>query len=495
MPGDADAIVVGSGPNGLAAAVTLAAAGLRVHVIEGAASPGGGCRTEELTLPGFRHDVCSAAHPLALASPFFRRFDPAARGVAFAHPEVVYAHPLDGGRAAVVTRSVTDTAAGLGRDQAAYRKLMQPLVDGGNAVADVVLSSMRRPPLPSAALAAYARLGLRSAAAVARRFDTEEARGLFGGVATHAMLPLTASLTAGVGLLLGSLAHTVGWPVVTGGSGRLTDAMAETIVAAGGHVETGRWVRSLADLPPARATLLDVSPRAFLTMAGEQLPSRYRDALARFRYGPGICKVDFALSGPVPWQNEAARRAGTLHLGGGFEEIAAAEAAVARGQHPESPYVLVVQAGVADPTRAPEGQHALWAYCHVPSGSTVDMTARIEAQIERFAPGFTDLVLARRTRTAAQEEEMNPNYVGGDIACGMSTMRQVLARPVARWNPYRTPLRGVYLCSSATPPGPAVHGRCGELAALTALRDVFGVREQPDLGALPPAQAGTRRPP
>ena len=489
MPGEADAIVVGSGPNGLAAAVTLAAAGLRVHVIEGAASPGGGCRTEELTLPGFRHDVCSAAHPLALASPFFRRFDPAARGVRFAHPEVVYAHPLDGGRAAVVTRSVTDTAARLGGDAAAYRRLMRPLADGGNAVADAVLSSMRRPPLPSEALAAYARLGLRSAASVARRFATEEARGLFAGVAAHAMLPLTESPTAGVGLLLGSLAHTVGWPVVAGGSARLTDAMAEAIVASGGQVETGRWVRSLADLPPAPATLLDVSPRAFLGLAGDRLPSRYRDALARFRYGPGICKVDFALSGPVPWRNEAVRQAGTVHLGGGFEEIAAGEAAVARGEHPESPYVLVVQAGVADPSRAPHGQHALWAYCHVPSGSTVDMTARIEAQIERFAPGFTDLVLARHTRTAAQEEAMNPNYVGGDIACGAQTVRQVLARPLVRWNPYRAPLRGVYLCSSATPPGPAVHGRCGELAALTALRDVFGVRSQPDLGTLRPSPA------
>ena len=496
MPGDADAIVVGSGPNGLAAAVTLAAAGLRVHVIEGAPSPGGGCRTEELTLPGFRHDVCSAAHPLALASPFFRRFDPAARGVAFAHPEVVFAHPLDGGRAAVVTRSVTDTAARLGEDAAAYRRLMQPLADGGNAVADAVLSSMRRPPRYSGALAAYARLGLRSAAAVARRFQTEEARALFAGVSTHAMMPLTASPTAGVGLLLGSLAHTVGWRVVAGGSGRLTDAMVEALDAGGGQVETGRWVRSLADLPPAPATLLDVAPRALLAMAGERLPSRYRDALARFRYGAGICKVDFALSGPVPWHNEAARRAGTLHLGGGFEEIAAAEAEVARGEHPDSPYVLVVQAGVADPTRAPAGQHALWAYCHVPSGSTVDMTARIEAQIERFAPGFGDLVLARHTRTAAQEEALNPNYVGGDIACGEQTVRQVLARPAARWNPYRTPLRGVYLCSSATPPGPAVHGRCGELAALTALRDVFGVRAPPDLGALRPCpSSGARRPP
>ena len=484
MPGDADAIVVGSGPNGLAAAITLAAAGLRVQVIEGSATPGGGCRTEELTLPGFRHDVCSAAHPLALASPFFRRFGPAARGVRFAHPEVVYAHPLDAGRAAAVTRSVADTAALLGRDADAYRRLMQPLADGGNAVADAVLSSMRRPPRPSGALAEYAWLGLRSAAAVAGRFQTEEARGLFAGVAAHAILPLTESPTAGAALLLGSLAHTVGWPLVAGGSARLTDAMIDAISDAGGQVETGHWVRSLADLPPAPATLLDVAPRAFLAMAGERLPARYRDALARFRYGPGICKADYALSGPVPWQNDAARQAGTLHLGGGFEEIAAAEAAVARGEHPDSPYVLVVQACVADPARAPRGRHTLWAYCHVPSGSTVDMTARIEAQIERFAPGFTDLVLARRTRTAAQEEEENPNFVGGDIACGMQTVRQVLARPAARWNPYRTPLRGVYLCSSATPPGPGVHGRCGELAALAALRDVFGVREPPDLSTL-----------
>ena len=489
-----DAIVVGSGPNGLAAAVTLAAAGVRVHVIEGAATPGGGCRTEELTLPGFRHDLCSAAHPLALASPFFRRFGPAARGVGFVHPQVVYAHPLDGGRAAVVTRSVADTAARLGGDAAAYRRLMQPLAGDGIALADAVLSSMRRPPRYSGALAAYARDGLRSATAVARRFATEEARALFAGVAAHAILPLDASPTAGVGLLLGSLAHSVGWPVVAGGSARLTDAMIEAIVAAGGQVETGRWVRSLADLPPAAATLLDVAPRTFLALAGEALPARYRSALARYRYGPGVCKVDFALSGPVPWASEAARQAGTLHLGGSFEEIAAAEAAVAGGQHPDSPYVLVVQASVADPARAPQGQHTLWAYCHVPSGSAVDMTPRIEAQIERFAPGFRDLVLARSTRTAADEEAENPNYVGGDITCGAQTVRQVLARPVPRWNPYRTPLRGVYLCSAATPPGPAVHGRCGELAALTALRDVFGVREQPDLGVLRPRPAaGTQR--
>ena len=473
MPGEVDAIVVGSGPNGLAAAVTLAAAGLRVHVIEGAASPGGGCRTEELTLPGFRHDVCSAAHPLALASPFFRRFDPAARGVRFAHPEVVYAHPLDGGRAAVVTRSVTDTAARLGRDEAAYRRLMQPLADGGNAVADAVLSSMRWPPLPSGALAAYARLGLRSAAAVARRFATEEARGLFAGVAAHAMLPLDASPTAGAALLLGSLAHTVGWPVVEGGSARLAGALLDELAGLGGEVETGRWVRSLDELPPARAVLLDVTPRQLIALAGDRLSGAHLAALRRFRYGPGVCKVDFALSGPVPWAAPACREAGTVHLGGTLAEVARSEADVAAGRMPARPYCLVAQPGVVDPTRAPRGQHTLWAYCHVPSGSPADVSGLIEAQIERFAPGFRDLILAKSVHTATDMERYNPNYVGGDINGGAGTLRQTLLRPTPRWNPYRTAIPGVYLCSSSTPPGGGVHGMCGQNAAQVALADHF----------------------
>jgi len=483
MHGEADAIVVGSGPNGLAAAVTLSAAGLRVLVIEGASVTGGGCRTEELTLPGFRHDVCSAAHPLALASPFFRRFDLPARGVRFAHPEVVFAHPLDGGRAAAVTRPVSQTADGLGADGAAYRRLLGPLAADGVPLAEAVLSSMRRPPRPSRALAAFGLRGIRSASAVAGRLRTEEARGLLAGAAAHAMMPLSAPPTAGVGLLLIALAHSVGWPVAAGGSAAITAAMTDAVVAAGGEVVTGQWVRSLSDLPPARAVLLDVAPRALIELAGPSLPPRYRDALARYRYGAGVCKVDFALSGPVPWASPVARRAGTLHLGGTFEQVAAAEAEVAAGRHPESPYVLVVQPGTADPSRAPAGGQTLWAYCHVPSGSTVDMTGRVEAQIERFAPGFGDLILGRHVMTAAQEAEHNPNYVGGDIAAGMQTLRQTPARPAARWNPYRTPLRGVYLCSASTPPGPGVHGRCGELAALTALRDMFGVRETPDIGA------------
>jgi phytoene dehydrogenase-like protein len=484
-----DAVVVGSGPNGLAAAVTLAAAGLRVHVIEGAPAVGGGCRTEELTLPGFRHDVCSAAHPLALASPFFRRFDLAARGVAFASAEAEFAQPLDGGRAAIVTRSVAETAERLGADGPSYLRLIGPLARHADELCAALFAPLRRPPAHPLTLAAFGARAVLPASAVVRRWRTPEARGLLAGAAAHAMMPLTSAPTAGTGLMLVALAHAVGWPVVMGGSAQITDAMADAVAAAGGTIESGRWVRSLAELPSARAVLLDVSPRALDSLAGDRLPDRYRAALRRFRYGPGICKVDFALAGPVPWTSEDCRRAGTLHLGGTFEQIAAAEAEVAAGRHPQSPYVLAVQPGVVDRSRAPAGRQTLWAYCHVPSGSSVDMTERIEAQIERFAPGFRDLVLARATRTAADTEAYNPNYVGGDIAVGLQTLRQTVLRPVARWNPYRTPVRGLYLCSAATPPLPGVHGRCGELAALTALRDVFGVRESPDIGParLPPA--------
>jgi phytoene dehydrogenase-like protein len=478
---DVDAVVVGSGPNGLAAAVTLAAAGLRVQVIEGAPTIGGGCRTEELTLPGFRHDVCSAAHPLAVASPFFQRFGLTARGVTLAWPEVEFAHPLDGGRAAIVTRSVAETAAGLGADGRAYRRLLGPLTSHMDDVLEAILAPLRKPPAHPLAAANYGRRAILPAAAVARRWHGDEARAIMAGAAAHAMMPLTAVPTAGIGLMLVGLAHAVGWPVVAGGSARITDAMAAALVANGGRIETGRWVRSLAELPSARAILLDVSPRTLVRLAGDELPGRYRAALRRFRYGPGVCKVDFALSGPVPWTNAGCRRAGTLHLGGRFEQVAAAEAEVAAGKHPDRPYVLVVQPGVADPSRAPAGRQTLWTYCHVPSGSAIDMTDRIEAQIERFAPGFRDLVLAQSVRTAADEEGRNPNYVGGDISVGMQTLRQTIAGPVPRWNPYRTPARGVYLCSSSTPPVPGVHGRCGELAALTALRDVFGVRDQPDI--------------
>jgi phytoene dehydrogenase-like protein len=489
---DYDAVVVGSGPNGLAAAVTLTAAGLRVLVVEGAASIGGGCRTEELTLPGFWHDVCSTAHPLAAASPFFRRFGLQERGVRFVNAEVEFAHPLDGGRAAVVTSSVAATADRLGPDARAYRRLIGPVAVGGEFTS-LLLSPIRLPPSRyPRGLAPFAVHGLRSAAGLARRFRTQEARALLAGAAAHGMLPLTAVPSGAVGIMLTALAHQPGWPFVEGGSARITDAMRDAVVAAGGHVETGRWVRSLAELPETRAVVLDVTPRALAAIAGDRLPAGYLRALGRFRYGAGVCKIDFALSGPVPWTNAACRRAAIVHLGGTFEEIAATEAEIAAGRHPASPYVLAGQPCTVDPARAPAGQHVLWTYCHVPSGSDVNMTGAVEAQLERFAPGFRDLVLARTVRTAAEYEQYNPNYVGGDIAAGAQTLRQTIARPVARWNPYRTPARGVYLCSSATPPLPGVHGRCGELAALTALRDVFGVRTPPDIATVGLDQAAKR---
>ncbi len=482
MRGNPDAVIVGSGPNGLAAAVTLSAAGLKVLVIEGAPAIGGGCRTEELTLPGFRHDVCSAGHPLALVSPFFQRFDLAARGVRFAYPEVEFANPLDGGRAAIVTRSVAETAARLGADRRAYHWLVGPVAVHTDEIIQALLAPLRRPPAHPFVLARY---GLRAVVPVSvavQVWHTPEARAILAGAAAHAMMPLTSVPTAGIGLMLTGLAHGVGWPVVVGGSARIADTMAESVIAAGGSIETGRWVNSLSELPPSAAVLLDISPRALDRLAGDRLPGRYRAALRRYRYGPGVCKVDFALSGPVPWTNEDCRRAASLHLGGSYEQTAAAEAEVAAGKHPEQPYVLVMQPSIIDPSRAPAGRQALWAYCHVPAGSDVDMTDRIEAQIERFAPGFRDLILARAVRTAAEEEAHNPNYIGGDIAVGVQSLRQTVFRPTVSWNPYRTPVRGVYLCSSATPPIPGVHGRCGELAALSALRDVFGIREIPDIG-------------
>jgi phytoene dehydrogenase-like protein len=477
-----DAVVVGSGPNGLAAAVTLAAAGLRVLVVEGADTAGGCCRTDQLTVTGFRHDLCSTAHPLAAASSFFRRFDLAGRGVRLVHPEVVFAQPLDGGRAGITYRSLDRTASELGPDDRAYRKVFSGLVHDSDQIVDWLFSAQRRPPRRPGVLVAFALAGLRPATAVASRFESDEARALFAGVAAHAMRPLESPPTAGVGLLLTALAHSVGWPVVEGGSARLVDALLAALHAAGGKLQTGWWVKSLKDLPPARAVLLDISPRQLLTIAGERLPPRYRRALHRYRYGPGICKVDFALAGPVPWANEACRSAGTLHLGGGFEEIAASEREVAAGRHPESPYVLAVQPGATDASRAPAGQATLWAYTHVPAGSSLDVSDRMERQIERFAPGFRERVLAKAVRTAVEQERYDPNCVGGDIAGGIQDLRQTFARPLVRWDPYRTPAKGVYLCSASTTPGPGVHGRCGELAARSALLHTFSIREQPDLG-------------
>lgn len=469
---DPDAVVVGAGPNGLAAAITLARAGRSVLVLEAAPEAGGGCRTAELTLGGFRHDVCSAVHPLALASPFMREVPLERHGLELVQPPAALAHPLDDGSAAVLERSLEATAGWLGEDGAAWQRLLGPLARHGIELAGSVLDPLRLPRHPLL-LARFGRDGARSAARLATaRFDGERARGLFAGIAAHAM-PLERPPTAGYGLLLAALGHAVGWPLPRGGSQAITDALVAELRELGGEVACGQRVRSLAELPSASVVLLDVTPRQLLRIADGRLPAGYRRRLARYRYGPGVVKVDWALDAPIPWKASGCDQAGTVHLGGTLPEVAAAEAAVARGEHPERPFVLLAQPSRFDPTRAPEGRHTAWAYCHVPHGSTLDpeITAgRIEAQVERFAPGFRERVLARHVLGPAELERYNANYVGGDISGGIQDLRQLVTRPVARLVPWATPLEGVYLCSSSTPPGGGVHGMCGQLAARAALR-------------------------
>jgi len=466
-------VIVGSGPNGLAAAITLARRGLRVIVIEGNQTIGGGSRSTALTLPGFTHDVCSAVHPLALTSPFFKSLDLTGHGVEWCLPPVSLAHPLDDGQAVLVHSSVALTAAQFGVDAAAYCRLYQPLVDRYPRLMNYLLSQLRVPAAPFD-MARFGLQALRSAAGLARsRFHTTEARALFAGMAAHGMLPLEQLGTASFGLVLALSAHAVGWPVVKGGSQSIVDAMAAILRELGGEIVTGQVVSDLDQLPKARATLLNVSPRNLLAITGDRLPRAYRSRLARYRYGPGVFKVDWALSAPVPWSNPEIARSATVHLDGTLEEIIVSERQVAAGDHPDRPYVLLVQPSLFDQTRAPAGSHTAWAYCHVPNGSTRDMRAVIEAQVERFAPGFRETILAASTINAQQYEVYNPNYVGGDINSGAQDLGQLFTRPVARWDPYATALKGVYLCSSATPPGGGVHGMCGHLAAQSALRREF----------------------
>jgi phytoene dehydrogenase-like protein len=468
-----DAIVVGSGPNGLAAAIALAQAGRSVLVLEAAASIGGGTRSAELTLPGFRHDVCSAIHPLALASPFLSRLPLAEHGLRFVHPEIPLAHPLDDGTAVALYRSLDETAASLGADVDAYHSLMLPLVDGWEALVADLLGPLRPPRHPIAS-ARFARHGLRSAAGLARaRFAGLRAKALLAGNAAHSMRPLTSRTTAAFGLTLMTLGHGVGWPAAAGGSQAIADAMASLLRSLGGEIRTGREVHSLSELSGARAVLFDLTPRQILAIAGDALPRRYRRALGRYRHGPGVFKLDYALDGPVPWTAPECRRAGTVHVGGSLEEIVRAEADVARGRHAARPFVLVAQQSLFDPGRAPGGAHTLWAYCHVPNGSAIDTRDAIEAQIERFAPGFRDLIRARSVMGPAELEAYNANYAGGDINGGAADLRQLWARPVARPVPSTTPDPRLFICSSSTPPGGGVHAMCGWHAARAALHGVL----------------------
>jgi phytoene dehydrogenase-like protein len=470
MAGPPEAIVVGAGPNGLAAAVTLARAGRAVRLVEACATVGGGMRTAPLTLPGFRHDVCSAIHPLAAGSPFFAGLHLAEHGLAWIHPAAPLAHPLDGGTAVLLERSFQATGATLGPDADAWRALMEPFVRAWPGLVGDLLAPLRLPRHP-VALAGFGLQALRSARGLAEaRFAGEPARALFAGIAAHSMLPLETPLSAAVGLVLGAAGHAVGWPLPRGGSQSIADALASLLRSLGGEIVTGAPVTTLDDLPAARAVLLDVTPRQLLRLGGHLLPPGYRRSLARYRYGMGVFKIDLALDGPIPWAATACARAGTVHLGGTLGEIAAAEAAVARGEHPEHPFVLLAQQSLFDDSRAPAGKHTVWAYCHVPHGSTVDMAERIERQIERFAPGFRERILARHVLPPAALEAYNANYIGGDINGGVQDLRQLFTRPVARLVPYTTPARGLYLCSASTPPGGGVHGMCGHHAARAALR-------------------------
>ena len=480
-----DAVVVGSGPNGLAAAITLARTGCKVLVLEAKESIGGGMRTLDLTLPGFRHDLCSSIHALGAASPFFRSLPLEKFGLEWVYPDAELAHPLEGGRAIVVERSVRVTSQQLGADGEAYRRLMTPLVEEYEKILDEFLGPLRMPHHPLV-MAHFGVLALNPAYALAKRtFHEPEARALFAGMAAHSVMPLEDIATAAFGLMLGMLAHAVGWPLARGGSERIGQALAAYLYTLGGEIVTGHEVKTLHDIPPARATLFDVTPRQLLRIAGDRLPAGYQRKLERYRYGPGVYKVDFALSQPVPWRVQECLRAATVHLGGTLDEIALSEREVWQGQHQARPYVIVVQPTLFDPSRAPSGKHIAWAYCHVPNRSVEDMSERIEAQIERFAPGFRDCILARSTHDAMQMEAYNANYVGGDINGGVQDLRQLFTRPVTRAVPYSTPIPGLFFCSSSTPPGGGVHGMCGYYAGVAALASALKISAT----ANPPVEA------
>ena len=473
-----DAVVVGSGPNGLAAAITLAENGCSVLVLEARERVGGGARTAELTLAGFAHDVCSAIHPMGALSPLFRRLPLREHGLSWIEPPVALAHPLDDGSVALLTRSLDETARGLHPDKNAYIHALQPLVNGADTLFPELLRPLGIPRHPKL-LARFGWSAMKSAERLASDwFNGSRARALFGGCAAHSFLPLDAPFSAAIGLTLLIAGHASGWPLAKGGSQAISDALAQYFSRLGGAIATGRRVATWNDIPKARAVLFDTSPRALVRICRDRLSADIKDSLTSFRLAPGIFKLDWALSGPIPWRAGPCALAGTVHLGGTFEDIAAGEASVNRGEHPERPFVLVAQQSLFDSTRAPPGKHTGWAYCHVPNGSTVDMTAAIENQVERFAPGFRDVVLARHVTTTVDLFRYNENCEGGDISGGANDYRQLLARPRLSLTPYSTSSLGIYLCSSSTPPGAGVHGMCGYYAARAALHQVFGRRVQ-----------------
>ena len=472
-PQSFDAVVVGSGPNGLAAAITLQQAGIQVLLLEAKQTIGGGMRTTELTLPDFYHDVCSAVHPMGAASPFLRSLPLDRFGLEYIHPEVLAAHPFDDGTAAALHKSLRETADELGTDSDTYQRLFGPLVESWPRIDAHILGPMLKMPKNPATLAAFGLKSLQSGKQVATRFRTREAKGLWAGMVAHSMIPLETLTSAAVAFVLTIAGHRTGWPIPKGGSQSIADAMAAYFRSLGGTIRTNMAVNRLGDLPEAKAILFDTSPKQLLEICGDTLSSLYRWQLKHHRYGMGIFKVDWALSEPAPFLADAARKAGTVHLGGTFGEVANSEHQVWKGGHPERPFVLYAQQSVFDASRAPGGQHTGWAYCHVPNGSAKDMTGAVINQVERFAPGFRDTILATHTFNTAEMERYNPNYIGGDINGGVINIAQLFNRPALRFSPYRTSAKGIYICSASTPPGGGVHGMCGYNAAKQALNDIF----------------------
>jgi len=468
-----DAVIVGSGPNGLAAAITLAQTGKSVKVFESKPTIGGGMRTQELTLPGYLHDVCSAIHPLGAGSPFFQSLPLHKYGLKWLYPEYALTHPLDDGSAVILQKSIQKTAQSLAEDGPAYQQLIKTYVENWPRMAPDLLGPFSIPKHPFL-MAKFGLQAMQPAQMLAKRtFKGEKGRALLAGLAAHSIMPLNKPLTSAIGLVLGVLGHAIGWPLPEGGSQQIAESLGAYLKSLGGEIETGKTIQSLEELPSARTVLLDITPKQLLDIAGKQLPEWYQDKLRSFRYGPGVFKLDIALNGPVPWKNEECLKAGTVHLGGTMEEIAESEEAMWNGTHHPRPYVLVAQQSLVDSSRSPENKHALWAYCHVPSGSTEDRTDAIINQIERFAPGFRERILKIHKMNTADFQSYNPNYIGGDINGGIQDIRQLFTRPTARIVPYSTPLKGIYLCSSSTPPGGGVHGMCGYHAAQAALKSCF----------------------